>query len=410
MFVYIWLLFWQLPTNYIPIKNPSLEGIPFTGDPNYMADDWHICALTPDIFDTIFWFLGPSHGETFVGIIDWEAIGQRLECPMLPNKKHFFYVDICDLAPALNYIEAVYEVWAGTDSCLHDQLLHTAQTHGDELPWFWYRDTISFVPKQTYTHLRIEVIPDSIINQANGLLLDNLSPIYIEDANQIQAYTTNNTTKLCVDSLYCVNLQVWVRDTLPNTQILWYSNPPGFADTTANPPPACPTQTTTYYVQVGNNCSWSYLDSITIKVIDCSTQFSPSPYNPQAAAIDSSLWFYLPPKDTSSYTPGQYLPSKGATKPKQSAKIDLPTAFSPNNDGINDIFALVASNKETMQAHLSIYNRLGQVVYSGAAQSGWDGTHNNAPAPVGVYAYVLTYTNPLSGNTELLKGNCTLLR
>ena len=183
MFVYIWLLFWQLPTNYIPIKNPSLEGIPFTGDPNYMADDWHICALTPDIFDTIFWFLGPSHGETFVGIIDWDAIGQRLECPMLPNKKHFFYVDICDLAPALNYIEAVYEVWAGTDSCLHDQLLHTAQTHGDELPWFWYRDTISFVPKQTYTHLRIEVIPDSIINQANGLLLDNLSPIYIEDAN-----------------------------------------------------------------------------------------------------------------------------------------------------------------------------------------------------------------------------------
>ncbi|MCC7057583.1 MAG: hypothetical protein IT272_13885, partial [Chitinophagales bacterium] len=48
---------------------------------------------------------------------------------------------------------------------------------------------------------------------------------------------------------------------------------------------------------------------------------------------------------------------------------------------------------------------------NGNAFDGWSGTlPNNTPAPVGVYVYMFSYTNPLSGLTETQKGNITLLR
>ncbi|MBK6609772.1 MAG: gliding motility-associated C-terminal domain-containing protein [Sphingobacteriales bacterium] len=89
----------------------------------------------------------------------------------------------------------------------------------------------------------------------------------------------------------------------------------------------------------------------------------------------------------------------------------LPTAFSPNNDGINDRFALQQNQAITQAAQLTIYNRWGQRVFSGNAFEGWSGAlPNNSPAPAGVYVYILTYINPLSGLTETTKGNITLLR
>ncbi len=76
-----------------------------------------------------------------------------------------------------------------------------------------------------------------------------------------------------------------------------------------------------------------------------------------------------------------------------STKINIPNAFSPNGDGINDTWrlspqGLVANYK------LVIFNRYGQSVYTSQdINAVWDGTMHGKPLPVGTYYYVLQYTD-----------------
>lgn len=78
----------------------------------------------------------------------------------------------------------------------------------------------------------------------------------------------------------------------------------------------------------------------------------------------------------------------------------VPTAFTPNNDGLNDAFNLVAQGAETIE--YSIYNRWGQLIYKGKL---WDG----ANAPTGVYQYnaVVEFED---GQRTFLNGTVSLIR
>ena len=91
--------------------------------------------------------------------------------------------------------------------------------------------------------------------------------------------------------------------------------------------------------------------------------------------------------------------------------IVIPTAFTPNNDGLNDIFRLANLTKQKL-VEFSVFNRWGQVVYhntSGDAKSGWDGTFNGSPAEMGVYNYFIIVSNP-DGTNQTYKGDVTLIR
>ena len=88
--------------------------------------------------------------------------------------------------------------------------------------------------------------------------------------------------------------------------------------------------------------------------------------------------------------------------------IGLPTGFSPNGDGENDV--LYVRGAAIKEMDLKIYNRWGQLVFETTSQSiGWDGTFNGQPQPVEAYGYVL-HASFLDGSQKLLKGNITLLR
>lgn len=90
--------------------------------------------------------------------------------------------------------------------------------------------------------------------------------------------------------------------------------------------------------------------------------------------------------------------------------FNLPNAFSPNSDGLNDYFLPVYFGIIT-QYNLNIYNRYGERVFSSQkAEQGWDGTHKGGmPAEVGVYYYHCRFYCPLRGYLES-KGDITLLR
>ena len=87
---------------------------------------------------------------------------------------------------------------------------------------------------------------------------------------------------------------------------------------------------------------------------------------------------------------------------------DIPTGFSPNGDGANDIFYIYGGPFKSMT--YSIYNNWGEVIFTSTSQKvGWDGKRNGVDQPIGVYVYTATATTE-QGETFTLSGDVTLLR
>ncbi len=86
----------------------------------------------------------------------------------------------------------------------------------------------------------------------------------------------------------------------------------------------------------------------------------------------------------------------------------VPSAFSPNNDGFNDVFRPRGSGVDGFQ--MTIYNRYGQVVFETRDfDQGWDGTHNGKDLNPGVFAYVITY-NYINKASVTVEGDVTLVK
>jgi gliding motility-associated-like protein len=87
----------------------------------------------------------------------------------------------------------------------------------------------------------------------------------------------------------------------------------------------------------------------------------------------------------------------------------IPNAFSPNGDGINDVFRLEGATYQKVR-DFNIYNRYGQRVFTTRrAQLGWDGTFQNKPCDPGTYYYLIQLDYP-DGKTKTLKGDVHLIR
>ena len=68
---------------------------------------------------------------------------------------------------------------------------------------------------------------------------------------------------------------------------------------------------------------------------------------------------------------------------------DIPNIFTPNGDGINDLFTIPCLST-TQTGELIVFNRWGDVVYeTDKYHNQWDGTHNGQPLPDGTYFYIL---------------------
>ncbi len=91
------------------------------------------------------------------------------------------------------------------------------------------------------------------------------------------------------------------------------------------------------------------------------------------------------------------------------ASFSLPTGFTPNGDGRNDIFRPIAAGYSGIK-YFRVYNRWGQeVYYSTTLETGWDGTYNNKQADIGTYYWEISFTDRF-GKDSFLKGDVTLIR
>jgi gliding motility-associated-like protein len=91
------------------------------------------------------------------------------------------------------------------------------------------------------------------------------------------------------------------------------------------------------------------------------------------------------------------------------SELIIPNIFTPNGDGINDLFTLESSGLGFLKAEL--YNRWGLKLYDWETiHGGWDGrTPTGMEVPSGTYFYIIR-AKGISGKEYLFKGELTLLR
>ncbi|KYG82227.1 hypothetical protein AWN68_15405 [Roseivirga echinicomitans] len=92
-------------------------------------------------------------------------------------------------------------------------------------------------------------------------------------------------------------------------------------------------------------------------------------------------------------------------------KIFIPNAFSPNNDGVNDVFEPITDCD--LAYSMQVFNRWGEIIFSKEGKgSGWDGSFKGEKVQDGQYSYVVFYAGLVNGVgfEETRRGSFKLFR
>jgi gliding motility-associated-like protein len=95
---------------------------------------------------------------------------------------------------------------------------------------------------------------------------------------------------------------------------------------------------------------------------------------------------------------------------KEDFVIYIPNAFTPNDDGINDVFLPSGTGISSNNYNLQIFDRWGELVFKSTSLNiGWNGKIKNVITPENVYVYKLYVEDVLNKRHEF-SGNITLLK
>jgi len=220
----------------------------------------------------------------------------------------------------------------------------------------------------------------------------------------------------------------------------------GLSSNTVSNPIAKPKATTMYTVKVTDSSGCSdtanvqirVLNSVEVKAGFTGTEFFCRPYdsasfkNISTGIITKWNWnFGNGQTDTTNNPPTQYFSipaneddyvvrlaiadTSGCTdtayhfiKVVANCYIAVPTAFTPNGDGLNDYLYPLNAYKATNLV-FRVYNRSGQLIFETRDWSKkWDGTLHGIPQASGVYVWTLEYND--ASNKISLKGTTALIR
>lgn len=190
------------------------------------------------------------------------------------------------------------------------------------------------------------------------------------------------------------------------------------------------TATGVYFVQVANTFGCKSSDTMTLtKIFPLPTNFLPldtslckgNPVNIQIPGYISYLWNT---GDNRSFIniskSGVYrliVSDRNSCIGSDSIKVVfnncaavwIPNAFSPNNDGLNEIFKPIFPAPVT-NYHLQIWNRWGLMVFESTNPNvGWDGMYKGQRQQAGVNVYIVSFTD-IELVDQWRKGMVTLVR
>ncbi len=142
---------------------------------------------------------------------------------------------------------------------------------------------------------------------------------------------------------------------------------------------------------------------------DGSTDDHPTPgdhYYPTNPMADKEFTISLVTMDNL----GCYDTTYQTVKKLHSCVIAVPSAFTPNGDGINDyLYPLNGFKADNLQ--FRVYNRYGQLIFQSADWTNrWDGTIGGKPQGPGTFVWTLQYTDRDTGQKVVQKGTSVLIR
>ncbi|MEZ4979866.1 MAG: gliding motility-associated C-terminal domain-containing protein [Chitinophagales bacterium] len=95
---------------------------------------------------------------------------------------------------------------------------------------------------------------------------------------------------------------------------------------------------------------------------------------------------------------------------ERNVNLFIPDAFSPNGDGVNDVFRIIGQ-EDFSEIEMKIYNRWGELIHIGKDQNhGWNGTYKGREQEVAVYVYYVRAVSKYTGEEFVVSGNLTLIR
>lgn len=218
-----------------------------------------------------------------------------------------------------------------------------------------------------------------------------------EQSNLVESivWSTGATSVLSVDSLWAGSYELVVTDTL-GCVYPFFIEIENTNDLFVNFYPSQITLNAGDSVQLfpitncQNGCQYLWIPTIDLSCMDCLNPFTSSVNDTEytiivtnsAGCIDSAIISVL----------------------VDSPCIDvfIPTIFSPNGDGLNDVWFIVGSCIQKIST--TVYNQWGQTVFQSCDQLiGWDGTFNGALVPLDQYTYqvVVSYIN---GGSDVFSG------
>lgn len=114
--------------------------------------------------------------------------------------------------------------------------------------------------------------------------------------------------------------------------------------------------------------------------------------------------------DTVAYTADYWAGAQPITVSISESKLEFPNAFSPNGDGINDVYKAKSGYQSIVEFHAYIFNRWGQKLYEWTDPAGgWDGRYNGKDVKQGVY-FVLVKARGADGRKYNIRKDVNLLR
>ena len=276
----------------------------------------------------------------------------------------------------------------------------------------------------------------SNINMSSfGCVSNSVGPVTLIDPGAPPMPIATSNAPVCEGS----NLALFGTDSLANVTYLW-NGPNGFTSTLQNPVVYSVTSAAAgnYMITISNGpCSTSSTLAVSISpgvtLFNVTTDVSVTLGTAVQLNASGAMYYTWTPENGTLNNPNINNPiarpidkttyivsgmNEWGCKDTAMVTIDIeytdtvliPTAFTPNGDGHNDIFR-IANVKNNKLLEFSIYNRWGQVVYNNTwdLHKGWDGTFNGVPADMGVYHYLIILSRP-DGNNVVYKGDVTLIR
>jgi gliding motility-associated-like protein len=136
-----------------------------------------------------------------------------------------------------------------------------------------------------------------------------------------------------------------------------------------------------------------------------SYQWSTGDTIPKIVVLDAGLYIL-----TVTNSCGVFIDSITVSDKNCSCLEVIPTAFSPNGDGVNDSFRFF-STCPLIDYSMHIYNRWGQLVYSTTlVTDSWDGAYEGQQQPLGVYAVSVSHRISTHTPQKYTVGTVTLIR